>query len=520
MARPNILLLVLDSARADHLSCYGYFRKTTPNIDRMAQEGTTFFNHYSTANQTLPSHVSMFTGVHPFFHGAATNSCRYDGRYPTLQEILTQNEYEVIGASYNPIVSLHKGFNGFQRYHEIWKGDRPEGFRKKKKDKGYLRSLISQAQKYLKKQKWFNPVRKTARVLFFPYNKMRAYNESKRKLTRYTKGKGGEAVIRHIKEDIKRCKEAGRNFFIFANILEPHWPFLPPIAYRNLFLENKNLSQDKVISHNTSFSLLKRKYLRYNDIDWQTLNTLYDAEMAHSDALLGEVFSLLEAEGIMDETVVIVTSDHGELFGEHGLIGHGISLYEEVVKVPLIIRYPKRFKGGHSEYKLTQSIDFFPTILNLANAEANGTHFNYKGVNLCSDNLKEINDRFIIIDKLWARTHTSNELLDYANSIERAIIADNFKYVWGDSGKHRLHNIKEDPLEKKNLFSTAYKPLIDTLHSKMVNWYLDQLDPQKGFDPYQYDHVKAQDINALPPGEKKEELRKIEKMMKDLGYMD
>lgn len=510
MERPNILLIVLDAARVDRFSCYGYHRKTTPNIDRLASEGTVFLNHYSTANQTLPSHVSMFTGIHPFFHGAATNSSSYNGRYPTIQEILNKHGYLTVGVSYNPALSTLKGIKGFQKYHEIWK---------KKKARGYLSTLVRQTRKYLKKQDWLVPVRKIFDMLFRPLKMRRTYQKFKKRLKRYEKGKGGDIIISLIKEEIKNCKQKNSNFYIFANILEPHWPYLPPKEYMNLLLQNEMLPRDEVISHNVVLHLLRKNYLKKHDIDWTIINSLYDANLMHADALLGSLFSFMEEEGIMDNTAIIITSDHGELLGEHGLVLHGISTYEPLIKVPLIIRYPEKFKRGYFENRLTQSIDLFPTILSLINAEVCKS-FNYKGINLYFDEFKGINHRFIVIDDVWSRVHAPPGLRrnEGQNKVERAIITEEFKYVWGSSGKHRLHNLKEDPLEEKNLYSEAYRPIIEDLHEKMVSWYQDQLGSQQEFDLYRYDYTKL-DIDALPPGAKQDELQRIEKMMKELGYM-
>lgn len=547
MIRPNILLIVIDAARADHFSCYGYHRRTTPNIDRLANQGTVFLNHYAAANETFPSHVSIFTGVHPYFHGAATNRSHYDGRYLTLQEILSKHGYKTVGLSRNPHLAPLRGITrGFQRYHEIWKGENPEEARKiwerekretdakkpfanfvhpdkNKKNKGYLRTLIRQMGKDLRRHtdniQYFSSVKETFDAFFLSRKKRRQYHRWRRRLEKHDKDKGGKAIISLIKEEIKKCKDKNSNFYIFANILEPHYPYLPPEGYKDIFHKEK-VTSDNVLRYLFRHRYIKKLVTELVPEDWAIINALYDSGLVYSDALLGDLFSFMESEGIMDETVIVITSDHGELLGEYGLATHGTSLFGLLIKVPLIIKYPQSFKCGYYEDGLTQSIDLFPTILNLINAEEKGGSFNYKGINLCCDGLKGLNDRFIVIDDIKrSGAHTRPELQIDGNVIERAIITEKFKYVWDNSGKHRLHNIKEDPQEKKNLYSEAYRPTIEALHTKMVNWYLDQLYPQQDFDLYRYDYTKAE-LDALPPGVQKDEVQKLEKMLKDLGYMD
>ncbi|MFQ5863427.1 MAG: sulfatase-like hydrolase/transferase [Candidatus Brocadiales bacterium] len=558
MGKPNILLLVLDAARADRFSCYGYHRKTTPNIDRLAQEGTIFLNHYAAANETFPSHVSIFTGIHPYFHGAAVNRSQYDGRYPTIQETLSELGYQTIGLSYNPHIAPLRGITrGFKIYHEIWKREHPEEAHKiwemeklendnakespfwpslsqgkhclrhsypskDKRKRGYLRTLIRQARKDLIKH--LDNIQRFARVpnfldaLSHPLRKRRKCRKYKRRLEKYDKDKGGKIIINIIKEEIKRCKSENSNFYIFANLLEPHWPYLPPKGFRNLF------HQDEITSYNALCYLITKRKLSFttklSPEDWVIINALYDAGLVYTDALLGDLFSFMESEGIMNETLIAITSDHGELLGEHGLVKHGTGLYEPLIKTPLVVRYPERFKCGHRENRLAQSIDFFPTILDLVDAGEKRSSFNHKGISLCPDKLKELEDRFIIIDDIKRDgAHTRPELQKDANVIERAIITQKYKYVWSNSGRHRLHNIKEDPLEEKNLYSEDHRPIIETLHTKMANWYQEQLSSQQDFDLYRYDYTRAE-LDTLPPGAQRDEVKRLEKMLKELGYME
>jgi arylsulfatase A-like enzyme len=289
----------MDTVRADHLSCYGYHRDTTPNIDAFAKDARLYQNVLASSSWTLPTHASMFTGLSAREHGVNWQHRFLDERFPTLAERLTGQGYQTIGLTSNPIVSSELGFSrGFGSFDAFHYGAIP------------MHSKLAH---------WFT----------------RQYDPQK-------------------------------PFFLFMNYIEAHSPYQPSpdairFASREVWKRWLEVRQFKFLH---DYTMTGRDSLSSHDI--AELESLYDDELAYVDARIGEFLAFLKSSGLDDNTVVIITADHGELFGEHHCMGHDYALYEPLVRVPLIARCPQRLAPGVEE-KLIQSHDVYPTILEMAN---------------------------------------------------------------------------------------------------------------------------------------------------------
>ncbi|MFP8879614.1 MAG: sulfatase-like hydrolase/transferase, partial [Myxococcota bacterium] len=182
--RPNIVLIVVDTLRADRLSSYGYSKPTTPRIDEFAARGVRFANAYSTSSWTLPAHASMFTGLYPIEHGATQENTRLDGRATTLAEAFTADGYATLGVSANGVINVNSGLTrGFSRFVEAWR---------KLNGKGLPPSIG-----------WFSP-----------------------------KDHPNVVAVREFLRDL----DPGKPFFVFVNFVEVHGPYTPPPQFRDRFL--------------------------------------------------------------------------------------------------------------------------------------------------------------------------------------------------------------------------------------------------------------------------------------------
>jgi arylsulfatase A-like enzyme len=302
---PNVLVIVVDTLRADHLSSYGYPRLTSPNLDRIARQGVLFESAFSTSSWTQPAHASMLTGRYTYEHGAELYK-RLDDRYPTIAEALQARGYRTGAFSANFRVFCRRlGFGrGFHHFED------------------YYRSAD-------------NVVVNTF------YGRMaEAY------VLRHGFGLEDE-IGRRLADDINRAllgwidRGQGRPFFAFLNYFDVHDPYVPPQPYRSMFspLENPG----GLIN---SYWGVDHIYVPTTPEQLQGEVDAYDGAIAYVDHHIDQLLGELHARGLAENTLVVITSDHGESFGEHGLLQHTNSLYREVIHVPLIIWWPGHVPEG------------------------------------------------------------------------------------------------------------------------------------------------------------------------------
>jgi arylsulfatase A-like enzyme len=315
---PNVLLIVLDTVRADHLSLYGYDRETTPNLARLARKGVRFDRARSPAPWTLPSHASMFTGRWPHELSAGLAG-PLDGRHPTLAEAMRDRGYATAGFVANTTYcSAETGLaRGFLHYEDHSLSPR-----------SLLRAtalggrLIDPA---------LSGVQKLATALglrggLSPGN-----------------GKAFKDAATINADFLAWLSDRPRRpFFAFLNYFDAHHPYLLPEGVDHHFGLSPESHADVLTLHRW-WSLDKR---RLPPRDVALARDAYDDCLAYLDAQLGRLFAELDRRGVLDQTLVIVTSDHGEHFGEHGLFGHASSLYSPEVHVPLVIVGPGVPAGG------------------------------------------------------------------------------------------------------------------------------------------------------------------------------
>ena len=352
---PNVLFVVLDTVRPDHLGTYGYEHDTSPRLDAFAAQGVVFEKAFSTAPWTLPSHASMFTGLHATTHGTGWENPRLaDGRnrinklavydYHTLAEELSQRGYQTVGVADKHWLSYEIGLTqGFEQFHDYSIATLPERF------------LGSRLKKRIG-EKLGPPVNET-----YPRNE----------------DKGGAVVIETALEWLggSRERDSERPFFMFMNLNEAHDPYLPPTDYWQRFLPEGVTVADTLPENLPARQLDMHEYVLGNlELSPATVEkylALYDGEIAYQDMLLGRLFDGLDQMNLADNTLVIIVADHGEEFGEfESRIGHQLSNVDNLLHVPLILRYPPALPAGQRISSLASTVDIFPTILDLIERES------------------------------------------------------------------------------------------------------------------------------------------------------
>ncbi len=300
----KIVLIAMDTTRWDHLSCYGYFRKTTPNIDRLAAKGALFLNSYPTDVPTQPCYTSIFTGKRGITTGVVTHGQPEQTiTCATFPQILAENGFLTAGIS-----TLYR----FRRWFA----------------KGFTHYLQPKMKTWLQ-----HVVAPDINELALPW--LEAYHKN--------------------------------DFFLFLHYWDPHQPYTQaPKEYLAKFYQEDlycpNNRSLEFVKENPLFYQCLRHLMLIGDItDINGLLALYDSEINYADEYIGEIINTLEKLKILEETMIIITSDHGEAFGEHGHFDH-MDAHEPVIHVPLIIYYPPKIKPQEIS-GLVQHIDFAPTFL-------------------------------------------------------------------------------------------------------------------------------------------------------------
>jgi arylsulfatase A-like enzyme len=301
--RPDVVLVTLDTTRADHLGCYGYERDTSPRLDALAAEGVVHEQAYSTSSWTLPAHASLFTGKFSASHGA-----QYDAQGP---------------------LRLTSGISGTP----AWNDYRARGLSPGEVTLAGTLSAAGYATGAVIAGPWMKRVFGLD-AGFEHYDDDDVHSVSGRLAVEVT-----DAALAWVD-----AVDPGRPLCLFLNYYDPHYPFEAPAPHTFRYLPPER---------HHSEALSKRP----NFVD------LYDGELHYTDAQLGRLFDGLRERGRYDGALIVVTADHGELFGEHGLWGHGQALTQEELHVPLVVRYPGGERAGTRSGAPIQLLDVPALVL-------------------------------------------------------------------------------------------------------------------------------------------------------------
>jgi arylsulfatase A-like enzyme len=413
--RPNVILISIDTLRADRLSTYGYQKPISEEIANWAANGVVFQNAVAAAPWTLPSHVSMFTGLDAVHHGV-----NYEGpasaSFMMLAEHLRNAGYAtgaITGGAYvGPRYGFDQGFDTYRYWSEsILYGEDRE-----------LANNLAQAFRYIR-------------------------------------------------------AHADRQFFLFFHTYEVHAPYRPRPPYSGSFMNDDadGLVQLHPIEPDLADGFVSRVEPRWHDTATRTeealplsstvASDLYDAGVAYTDAQLGGLFRLLRELELDSDTLVVLTSDHGELLGEHGSFGH-LTLYDEVLLVPLIFVLPGRIDGALEVETQSRSIDILPTILELLDLPEAANIDGASLVPLMSDNLAKHPD------EAWSYVPKTNVGMSLR-------IANQTKFIFNNAalppiaGNQQLYDLRIDPDEMQNL--AASSDLTQSLRARVVERSPDQV---------------------------------------------
>jgi arylsulfatase A-like enzyme len=393
---PNVILIVVDTLRADHLSCYGYDAVKSPHIDALAADGTRYARMFSQASWTRPSMATILTGLYPSSHGAVHKADVLSDRVETLAEVLTKSGYYTVGFPNNINVSPAFGFGqGFAEYH------------------------------YLAPDLFFHADEAAAELTL--YNGLRLVRE--RFLARYVDVnfyyRPAEYVVARVQSWLDGETAQRKPFFLYLHFMDPHDPYMVHpfngVGYARVAMPNPSPAMA------------------------DTLRKTYDGEIVYLDEHVGNLVADLKRRGLYDDALVVVTADHGEEFHEHDGWWHGTTLYDEQIGVPLIVKPPRGGARGRVVDELVTSLDIAPTILQSAGI---GVPVAMQGHVLPLDT-----------GAMPARDGVFAEE-DFEGNVLRAVRTRTWKFIDANPGNPRglppeaLYDVATDPGESKNVAAT------------------------------------------------------------------
>lgn len=394
-SRPNVVLVVLDTVRRDYVGPGAGGVSNTPVLDGLAREGTTFTDVWANAPWTVPSHASIFSGLLPSSHQCTGRSFRFAVMSPTLAELLVDSGYEAEAFYSNP-----------------WLTDKLTGMLR-----GFEQHIAG------------------------PDDDTDIFNRGEQ---------GGPQTVRNVSKWLSR-RDRSRPFLLFVNFLEPHLPYDPPVDYRRKYLAD--LPPDAVFE--TRWALeFNAGALPAEDVDFERARRLYAGDVHTADQYLGNVIRLVSENAPGEDTIIIVTSDHGENLGDHNLMDHQFGLFETLIEVPLVIKAPGRLEPGSRDDPVMLT-DLYDTVLELAGV-TDGPDTPHSRSLLGSPASP---DRPLIAEYSGANASLVHALLELNPDVDTSRIelafskvrVDTLEFAVASDGSRTLYDLASDPGRTRNL---------------------------------------------------------------------
>lgn len=310
--QPNVILVVLDTVRTDRVSAYGYDRKTTPNFDAFAERATLFTEPIAQAPWSVPAHASLFTGAYPSEHGATTVTPIFREQ-PSLPVLLSAAGYETYGVTQNwyirPATGFAQGFDEFETLSPV-----PEP--------AWLADVLAPPLN------WIARTPRARRPAEWAFNAI----QSGASPTTGMEPRDEQSLVSRVDDFLTRASEP---FFLFVNLMDAHLPYIPRREHFEEFVDD-DLWDIPVVENERAHTFGEG----LSDRQFRKLRQLYDASLRTADDRFGELLECFSRAGLLEDSLVVVVSDHGEHLGEFGLVGHQHSVFDSTVCAPLAIQFP------------------------------------------------------------------------------------------------------------------------------------------------------------------------------------
>lgn len=442
--RPHILWIVLDTVRADRMSCHGYDRLTTPFLNTWAERAIVFDNAIGNGMWTVPSHASMFTGLSVREHGLGRGRTRLDEKFKTVADVLSGDGYVTASFSNNPWISSNTRLStGFETARVVY----------------YLRHLNRFSLEFALESWGITPP--------VPW---------------LDRDFGGAMTNYMVSQWLDTHAKGNAPLFLFVNYMEAHLPYAVPQTYQRMFMTDKQVERSYQLRFNAFGPIVDVMDKRFNfergsflnRFDREVLKRQYDSGIRYGDERVRELIGMFEQRGMLENTLVVIVSDHGEYLDTHGLWSHRFLAYNDLTHVALMIREPGRIDGLRIETPVQPS-DLFSTVLQFA-----GSTFDRPSPYVSRDLLAVAErggeDRIVICEcsgpckQFRDRIKNINDpLISHLATPQVTAQDGRFKYMASGDGMVELFDLTTDPNETRNVYAD-YPAEVDRLTAYIREW--------------------------------------------------
>jgi uncharacterized sulfatase len=475
VTQPDILLIVLDTLRADRLANYGYHRNTAPHLNAFTEKSVSFKRAISPAQWTVPAHASIFTGEYPTTHMTTQIYDRHPEGERTLAELLRDHGYATVGFCNNPLLGvvdngLDRGFEAFYNYGGTLPDRPPVGESRP--------NVFSKSAQHVLRQ---------IRKLIAPIQDAFARSDLLLEIALHPwivplwqshinfKGNSAQSIhdiVGYLRTRRRHGRE--RPLFAFVNLMETHLPFYPPARFTRRFApyhrkdrEARDFMRAYNHEHYRWMVPLREPLTELQD---RIINDMYDVEIAYEDHLLRSLYEYLDQPEVRDNTLVIITSDHGEGMNNHNFVGHSLVAYDDLVHVPLIVRYPRQYPENVEVSTPVSTRRIFHSALNAAGiTDAHHGNGHGKHVNIDVEGLslaRALDDSDTEQGRVLTEAYVPDTLIRLmkngdpdaiesyrCHQMRRAVYQDQYKLIKVGDTPDELFDLAEDPGENRNLLS-------------------------------------------------------------------
>jgi arylsulfatase A-like enzyme len=481
--QPNVIIILWDTVRADRMSVYGYELDTTPRIEKWANDNAVVYeNAMSPAMWTVPSHASMFSGMPPSSHGAGFDHRWLDGANLTLAEHFAANGYDTYAFSANPNLNTQRVnlLQGFQHIDLSW-------------GRKWKRMVTQHTRKKLIKRDRSTEISPSAK--------------NRHKGTGYYNA--GPVTHVALTQWLDQ-RQSDKPFFAYLSYMEAHKPRVPFLDSRRKVADDETikvgLATDLSFNAQLLYSYDKKEY---TPEQLEAVNRVYDATLIDLDNATADLLDDLAQRGILDDTIVILTADHGEQLGEHGQFGHRNGVYQSLVHVPLIIAYPRKFSPQRVK-KAVSNLEIYSTLVDVAGLPApdgpnqivpgNLTDFRAPAKAVFAESISidrlgfgKVKKRFDDLTRdVWANKYRTVAWEDY--KLIETIDFDSEEVI-----KHELYHLAADPHEENDL-SSSDPERTEALKARLHEWHdsVPKWDPSIADEPDNIeDRGKSKNADAM-----------------------
>lgn len=469
--RPNILFLVLDAVRADHVSCYGYERETTPHIDSLAADGVRYENAIAPSIWTPTVHGAIFTGQYPSHTGIYGNSLGVPEEVETIPEALQSEGYTTFAASAGAHLRADRGYaRGIDEYVET---------RRIAPDVNFVRKTLG--DRSFAKQVGFSLTRGPDDKTYYKYDRLKRF--------------------------VDGAVADGQPFFGFINAKTAHSPYNPPRPYKKRYIDGfdrpryeflerlydnlgrvtqtvEGFDDEKIrgIGHSGGDEFIAGD-VEMSDDEWEVVEAWYDGAISYLDHRIGDLIEFLKQRDVFDETMIVVCADHGDNLGDHGLANHVFCLYDSLVRVPMVISPPDGDPADRVIDNQVSLIDLEPTFREAAGAPLREYPH--------TESLLAFEDRryhdytfaeYAGFDgpiKRLQRKFPAFDASRFARSMQ-SIRDETHKLIVDSEGTRELYAWREDRDEQTNL-ADDHPHTVDQLETTLRE-YMDRLEMPEAFE--------------------------------------